>query len=129
MSKVIIHKKGGGTFETTEGNLASAQRLLAGQITGIERPGEKIEGNNLANAIDDELIVEVSGNDETPTGNPPGDNDDPVRLPTKDELMNSDKDVLKKMADELAEKKGITKVNHRSGVEKLADYIVENQGE
>lgn len=121
MSKVIIHLKGGKSYETTEANLTNTQRLLAGQIVGIEREGDNAI-SDLADSIDDELIVEISGNEDS--------NDSDVveiKLPTLKELEGTDKDVLRKMADDLAELEGITKANHRAGVKKLAEYIFENQ--
>jgi len=118
MAKVIIHLIGGGSYETTDANLPNTQRLMAGKISGIEYEN----GNqNLADAIDDELVVEEI------TNNPESDVDDETRNPTLDELKGTDKDVLKKMADDLAEAQGITKVNGRSGVDKLAEYIFKNQ--
>jgi len=65
----------------------------------------------------DELIVEVIENSD----------EKPVRNPTLAELEGTDKDVLKSLADKVAEKKGITKVNGRAGVKKLAEYINKNQ--
>lgn len=130
MSKVIVHKKSGGTFETTEGNLANVQRLLAGNIASIERP-EETQTQSLEDVVDDELVVDVTNNNSNDDdGNGDGNDDNGGSgLPTEKELMASDKDVLKKLADELAEKKGITKVNHRSGKAKLTEYILANQGE
>jgi len=44
----------------------------------------------------------------------------------REELIHSDKDVLKKLANEIADRLKIDKLHHASGVEKLADFILEN---
>jgi len=115
-NKVTIHLKGGGSYETTEIGLPNAQRLMAGKIAGIERDGDN--DLNLKSSIDESLVMEITEN-KTTVG--------VTELPTLDELLGTDKDVLKKMANDIAELKQITKVNGRSGVEKLAEWIFENQ--
>ena len=117
MSKVIIHLKGGGSYETTEIGLPNAQRLMAGNIAGIERESEG--GKDLIASIDENLVVEI-----TETGAPEVVE---TRLPTLDELLKTDKDVLKKMAGDIAVLENITKVNGRSGVTILANYVFDNQ--
>jgi len=116
-NKVTIHLKGGGSYETTENALPNAQRLMAGKIAGIERgDGKEID---LASSVDENLIVEVTDT-KTPEVVI-------VRLPTLDELLKTDKDVLKKMANDIAKLENITKVNGRSGIPLLAKWIFENQ--
>lgn len=120
MSKVIVHLEGGRSYETTEHALPNIERMLVGQITGIERPGQDV--GDLTNSIDDKLVVEI----DNVVIEEIVDSED-VRFPTLKELKSSDKDVLKQMANDIAERKGITKVNGRSGVEKLSEWIMEHQ--
>ena len=138
MSKVTIHLKGGGSYETTEGNLENTKRLLGDKVAGVEFSDQNKQEEDLTEAITEELVVEVIEDDEKGEKGvevvkevivEEGEviEEGEVRLPTLEELKSSDKDVLKKMAAELADKKGITKVNARAGVDKLADYIFENQ--
>lgn len=122
MSKVIIHLMGGGSYETTEQALPNVQRMMAGKITGIERPGQ-----NLASAITEELVVEVEETKPETVVEEITETVDENRLPTLDELRGTDKDVLRKMANDIAESKSITKPNARLGVEKLSQWIFDNQ--
>lgn len=120
--KVIIHLKGGGSYETTEHGLPNAQRMMAGKIKGIERENDS-DGSHLENSIDEDLVIEVSEKVEETTD----EKVEETRFPTLEELEGTDKDVLRKMADDLAIAKEITKANGRSGVKTLAKYIFENQ--
>jgi len=119
-NKVTIHLKGGGSYETTEIGLPNAQRLMAGKIAGIEREGEN--DMDLKSSIDESLVMEITENETKVELKV-----EAIGVPTMDELLGTDKDVLKKMANDIAELKQITKVNGRSGVEKLAEWIFENQ--
>jgi len=121
MSKVIIHLQGGKSYETTDLNVENTRRLLGSQVVGVEFADKENQQQDLTEAIDDELIVEVIEEEEE---------EEVIEETTKltlEELKNSDKDVLRKLADEIAASKEITKCNGRSGVEKLAQYIFDNQ--
>jgi len=50
-----------------------------------------------------------------------------LRKPTLKELKNSDKDVLKALASQIAKKNKISPPHHAMGVENLAKWINKNQ--
>jgi len=116
MSNVIIHQVNGQSFVIPEANLENTRRLLGSQIASIEYENQNLE-SILTESINEELVVEII--DDTPQTDKKG--------ATLEELKNSDKDVLRELADKIAEDKGIAKANHRSGVDKLAEYIVNNR--
>ena len=112
MSSVIIHKKGGGSFEIPEANLENTRRLLGATIESVEyKDKAKLEKGFIESLGVDEVVVEVIENHTEKKGL------------TMADLLNTDKDVLREMADRVSEDKGIAKANGRAGIEKLAEYI------
>ena len=119
MSTVIIHKVGGGSFEIPAGNLENTRRLLGDQIAHVEQKGESV---NLVNAIDENLILEITDTDtgEKTTTEVSG-------KQTLEDLELKPIEELREMADNLSKEKAIAKANARSGIKKLALYCFNNQ--
>lgn len=117
MSTVILHFSGGRTSEIPESNLENTRRLLGGSIINVEYKDKS--SNPLVGYIDDELIVEVI-NDTVEVL-------DSSKKISLEELKNSDKDVLRKLANSISEKNSTSKLDGRAGVDKLAKYIFDNQ--
>ena len=107
MNNVIIHFIDGGTTIIPESNIENTRRLLGSKIANIEFEDQTRNKEALIEAIDKDLIIEVVSNGAL----------------TMEDLLNTDKDVLRAMADKLSEEKAIAKANGRAGIEKLAEYI------
>ena len=87
--------------------------------------GANIREVILENQTYDEILEEIEDEEsvvEEITDSNLSDRD--VRM---NELMNSDKDVVRKLADEIAVKKEMKKVGHTAKQETLAKFILDNQ--
>ena len=114
MSEIKIIKTDGTTVSIPEANLENFRRLNGGSIKEVlyentqsyEEILDEIENEDVVERITAPIIE--------------------IHDLRKEELMSSDKDVLRKLADEIALRLKITKVHQASGVEKLADFIIKN---
>ena len=115
MSDVKILKTDNTFVTIPEENLENFRRLNGDSILEVIRENNQSYEEILDTIDNEDVVVKIV---------PPVNNDRKLR---KEELMHSDKDVLKLLASELADKKGVKKLHHAAGVEKLADFIMENE--
>lgn len=113
MSDVKILKTDGQIVTIPEANLENFRRLNGHMIKEIinENPQSY-----------EDIVEEIEAEDSPVEEIAPKDN---VRF---DELMNSDKDVVIKLANEIGEKLEPQKTfNHRHGLKTIAQFIIDNQ--
>jgi hypothetical protein len=110
----VILTNGVPTEIPTE-NLDNFKRLNASKIREVILENQSYD--DIIDEIDNEDSVVEEITDEVVEPNA-------VR---KNELMASDKDVVRMLADEISVKEGIPKVGHNAKQETLADFIIKNQ--
>lgn len=113
MSTVKVILTSGQPTEFPEANLENFMRLNGHLVRDVIREDNRSYEEILDDIDSEEAVV-------TEVNESPRD----VRF---NELMNSDRDVLFRLAVEIADKKDIKKPHHASGKEKLSNFILDNQ--
>ena len=114
MATVKFLMNNGTIAEMPEQNKENFKRLNGARIK-MEVIEDERSYEEILEEIEEEDVVVEEVNDT---------DDRNVRM---DELMNSDKDVLLKLANEYATKNGDKLFNGRNGKKTLAEYITKNQ--
>lgn len=113
MAQIKILLKSGQMTEIPEGNLDNFKRLCGHMIEKVVPNGPIKSYEEILDDIENEdnIVTQIS-------------DDGSDRL---QELLSTDRELLKTLAEEIANRKGIEKPKGNAGKEKLANFIFANE--